>query len=311
MKQLPKQVFITEQAPRDGLQDVKEFVPTEKKARLIRMIAESGVRSLSVTSFVSPQWVPQMADAEELLKALGPAPAGVTYSAVVPNGKALERALALPKEIRPGRVGVPASASETFQKKNVNRTVAETIAELKDIAAEARRHGIVVGASVSMAFGCPYEGDIPVSKVVETARKLLETGVDGVSLADTTGTSNPRLTREICEAAVREVPAEKLSLHIHDSRGMGLACVLAALECGITRMDGSVGGIGGCPYAKGARGNIASEDLVHMLHEMGIETGINLDKLIACGKYVRDELKLPTTSQVLESGAVNHKGKAA
>lgn len=306
MSTFPTHVSITEQSPRDGLQDVKTFVPTEKKAALVRMLAEAGVHSISVTSFVSPKWVPQMADAEELLRTLGPAPKGVRYTAVAPNEKALERALVLPADIRPAKVGVPASASETFQKKNVNRSIDETLGEISGLVKAARSAGIEIGSSVSMAFGCPYEGDIPVSRVVAVATRLHEMGIREITLADTTGTSNPLLIKEVCGAVMSAVPGATINLHIHDARGMGLACVLAALEVGITNFDGSAGGIGGCPYAKDARGNIATEDLVHMMHEMGIETGVDLTKIINAAKFIEKELSLCTVGQVSKAGPVPH-----
>ena len=306
MLNLPTGVTIHEQAPRDGLQDVKDFVPTEKKAALVRMLAASGVAGISVTSFVSPKWVPQMADAEDLLRALGPAPAGVVYSAVAPNEKALLRLLELPEEIRPARVGVPFSASETFQKRNVNRSTDETLRDIGRLVALGHKHGVEVTSAVSMAFGCPYEGDVPASAVVRAASALWTEGVRGIGLADTTGTSNPLLVKEICSAVMGELPEARVGLHIHDSRGMGLACVLAALEVGVTSFDGSAGGIGGCPYAKGARGNIATEDLVHMLHEMGIHTGVDLSKITAAAKFIDEELGLPVSSQVYRAGPVRH-----
>lgn len=306
MLNLPTSVKIFEQAPRDGLQDVGDFVPTAKKAALVRLLAGSGVAGISVTSFVHPKWVPQMADAEDLLRELGPAPKGVVYSAVAPNEKALLRIIELPEEIRPSRVGVPFSASETFQQRNVNRSTEETLREIGRLVALGHKHGVEVTSAVSMAFGCPYEGDVPASAVVRAADALWTEGVRSISLADTTGTSNPLLIKEICGAVMGELPEADIGLHIHDSRGMGLACVLAALEVGITRLDGSAGGIGGCPYAKGARGNIATEDLVHMLSEMGIHTGVDLSKILQAAKFVDEELGLPVASQVYRAGPVRH-----
>lgn len=306
MLNLPTSVRIVEQSPRDGLQDVKDFVPTQKKAALIRMLARSGVAGISVTSFVHPKWVPQMADAEDLLKELGPAPKAVVYSAVTPNEKALLRVLELPEEIRPGRVAVPFSASETFQRRNVNRTTDETLREIGRIVALAHKNHLEVSSAVSMAFGCPYEGDVPASAVVRAADALWTEGIRAIGLADTTGTSNPLLVKEICGAVTGELPEADIGLHIHDSRGMGLACVMAALEVGVTRFDGSAAGIGGCPYAKGARGNIATEDLVHMLHEMGIHTGVDLEEILQAAGFIDEELGLPVAGQVYRAGPVRH-----
>jgi hydroxymethylglutaryl-CoA lyase len=275
----PNQVSIYEVGPRDGLQNERVTVPLGDKLRLIESLIWAGVRRMELTSFVSPKWIPQLADADDLAK-LAPRPEGVELSALCPNAKGLARA----KECNMHEVAVFMSASETHNRKNINRSVAETLAVYRELVAEARALGMRVRGYVSTVWGCPYEGDVSIASGVEVARSLSEMGCYEVSLGDTIGVGTPRQTSEILRAMAGATSLEKLALHMHDTRGTALANVAVGLQHGIRVLDSSIGGMGGCPYAPGAAGNVATEDLVYMLHGMGIETGINLDRLVECAR---------------------------
>jgi hydroxymethylglutaryl-CoA lyase len=278
-RDLPDFVSVYEVSPRDGLQNEAATVPTTRKVRLIEALVYAGLRRIEMTSFVSPKWVPQLADAEEVAK-LVPRMEGVQLSALCPNAKGLERALASGIT----EIGVFISASETHNQKNVNKSVAATLAAFSEFIPEAVRKGVRVRGYVSTLWGCPYEGHIDPLSGLRIARKLRELGCYQVSLGDTIGVGTPKQTRDIVKLFLAEFPADMLALHLHDTRGTALANVLVGLEMGIRTFDSSVGGLGGCPYAPGAAGNLASEDLVFTLHGMGISTGIDLDRLWEAGQ---------------------------
>ena len=288
---------VYEVSPRDGLQNEAALIPIDGKRRLVEALVAAGLTRLEITSFVSPKWVPQLADAEELAATMKP-PAGVTYSALVPNARGLDRALACGI----GEIAVFLSASETHNKMNVNKTVADTLAVFEEIVPPAREANVAVRGYISAVWGCPYEGPIDPAHVLSIARRLLELGCYQVSLGDTIGVGTPRQTREIVRRFLDEMPPERFALHMHDTRGTALANVLVALEMGVRDFDASVGGVGGCPYAPGASGNLATEDLVFMLHGMGVETGIDLDKLIAAGNVAEQVIGRPLPGKVHRAG---------
>lgn len=290
-------VSIYEVSPRDGLQNEAALVPIEGKKRMIQALVDAGLTRVEITSFVSPKWVPQLADAEELGAALR-APPGVTYSALVPNARGLERALAcgIPE------IAVFMSASETHNKMNVNKTIADTLAVFEEIVPPAREAGVTVRAYVSTVWGCPYEGAVDPAKVLQISKRLVELGCYQVSLGDTIGVGNPRQTREIVLRFLDAMPVQQFALHFHDTRGTALANVLVGLELGVRDFDASVGGVGGCPYAPGASGNLATEDLVYMLHGMGVETGVDMEKLLAAGNVAEQVIGRPLPGKVHRAG---------
>jgi hydroxymethylglutaryl-CoA lyase len=275
---IPDRVSIYEVSPRDGLQNEAVTVPTTRKARLVEALVTAGVSRIEVTSFVSPKWIPQLADAEEVMRMLPPGAA--QYSALCPNARGLERA----KKTGIRELAVFVSASESHNRRNVNDTIANTLARFRDVVAPAVAYGLRVRGYVSTLWGCPFEGEIDPGEGVKIARALLDLGCYEVSLGDTIGVGTPRQTETILRRFLSEFPADQLAMHMHDTRGTALANVLVGLELGIRTFDASVGGLGGCPYAPGAAGNLATEDLVYMLHGMGVETGIDLDRLWEAGK---------------------------
>jgi hydroxymethylglutaryl-CoA lyase len=283
LEPLPSEVSIYEVSPRDGLQNESVTVPTSRKLRLLEALAASGLTRIEATSFVSPKWVPQLADADEIGMLVSQLPAGVTWSALCPNARGLDRALAchLPE------IAVFISASETHNKKNVNKTVADTLAGFKDVIGPAVQKGIRVRGYVSTLWGCPYEGAVDPRAGLAIARELLEDGCYQISMGDTIGVGTPRQTRDIVSLFLSEIPSEKLALHLHDTRGIALANALVGLEMGIRTYDASVGGLGGCPYAPGAAGNLATEDLVYMLDGMGISSGVDLNRLWEAGQVAK------------------------
>lgn len=275
---LPKRVDVYEVGPRDGLQNELRTLPTKDKARLIEALVAAGEKRIEVTSFVSPKWIPQLADAEEVLRLVGKKP-GVTFSALVPNLKGLVRA----REAGLEEAAVFISASEAHSKKNINKSIAEALEASREVATAATQAGMRVRGYLSTVWGCPYEGHVPVERVVDICRKLVDMGLYQLSLGDTIGVGTPRQTEEILEGLLKYIPVEKLALHMHDTRGTALANALVGLSAGVTTFDASIGGLGGCPYAPGAAGNLATEDAVNMFHGMGVETGIHLEKLVEAG----------------------------
>jgi hydroxymethylglutaryl-CoA lyase len=280
---LPERVDVYEVGPRDGLQNELRTLPTRDKARLIEALVAAGEKRIEVTSFVSPKWIPQLADAEELLRLVGRRE-GVVFSALVPNLKGLQRA----KEAGLEEAAVFISASEAHSKKNINKSIAEALAGAKEVAAAAQQAGMRVRGYLSTVWGCPYEGNVPVERVVDISRQLVDAGLYQLSLGDTIGIGTPRQTEEILGALLKHMPVEKLALHLHDTRGTALANTLVGLAMGVRTFDASIGGLGGCPYAPGAAGNLATEDAVYMLHGMGVQTGIDLDKLVGAGEIAQE-----------------------
>ena len=290
---LPKYVRIGEAGARDGLQNEKQVVPTAVKVELIERLADAGLPDIEAGSFVSPKWVPQMADSDEVIKRIRRKP-GVTYSALVPNMQGYARAQAAGIE----EIGIFTAATESFTKANINCTIAESIERFRPVVEAARKDGVRIRAAVSCALGCPFEGEVAPAKVAEVAKMLDDLGVDDVDLADTIGVGTPAKAQRMLAAAAERVPMEKLSIHFHDTYGQALANTLACLELGVAAVDSAVGGLGGCPFAPGATGNVATEDVVYMLHGMGIETGVDLDKLIDAAFFISDHLGRPPVSRV-------------
>lgn len=278
-ERLPDRVSVYEVSPRDGLQNEATPIPLEAKKRLIRALIDCGLTRIELTSFVSPRWVPQLADADELVRDVK-APDGVTLSALCPNAKGFERA----KAVGLAEIAVFMSASETHNRKNTNKTIEQSFETFAEVVPPALEAGMRVRAYVSTIWGCPYEGEVDPKKSLEITQHLLNLGCYQVSLGDTIGVGTPLQTRRICQMFLAEIPAEKMALHFHDTRGTALANAVVGLELGFRDFDASVAGLGGCPYAPGAAGNLATEDLVYMFHGMGIHTGVDLEKLIEAGK---------------------------
>ena len=311
MRGLPRAVSVREVGPRDGFQNEPEVIPTERKVELIDALARTGIRRLEVTSFVRSDVIPQLADAAEVLARID-VPEEVSVSVLIPNERGLDDALRL--RDGEGAAGRPAfdevnvflSASETHNRKNVNRSIAESLAALEIVLGRAREVGLRCEGVISTSFGCPYEGHVPHARVLEIAARLRDAGAREIGFGDTTGMANPRQVREFFAAARESLGGDvELTAHFHNTRGQGLANVLAALEAGVQSFESSFGELGGCPVPAGATGNIATEDLVSMLHEMGIETGIDLPALLACAQRVQAILGRPLGSHTLVAGPVD------
>ena len=278
---LPEFVHITEVGPRDGLQNEKQPVPADVKVELCSRLFDAGVRRLEATSFVSPKWVPQMADAADVMARI-PRPAGSTISVLTPNLKGFEAALAAGAD----EVEIFASASEAFSHRNINCSIAESIERFAPVAQAAKANGLRLRAAVSCVFGCPYEGEVPVAATLDVVQRLRDLDCDEISIADTIGTGTAGQVRTVVEAVTRVLPLDQLCGHFHDTYGQAVANVMACLEAGVYRFDTSIAGLGGCPYAKGATGNVATEDVVYLLHRLGIRTGLDLDKLVLTGQWI-------------------------
>ncbi|KAB2842696.1 MAG: hydroxymethylglutaryl-CoA lyase [Burkholderiales bacterium] len=290
---LPTSVTITEVGPRDGLQNERTLVPAATKIALIARLAAAGCREIEATSFVSPKWVPQMGDAAAVMAGV-PRVAGLRYTALAPNLQGFEAALAAKVD----EVAVFVAASESFSQKNINCSIAQSLERAQPILAAAQVAGLPVRGYVSCVFACPYEGRIDAAQVRPVVQALLELGCREVSLGDTIGAGTAADVWRLMEVLLATLPAERLAGHFHDTYGQALANVLAALEAGISRFDSSVGGLGGCPYAQGATGNLATEDLVYFLDGLGIGTGIDLDRLCAAGQFIAEALGRPSNSKV-------------
>ncbi len=286
-------VRIVEVGARDGLQNEKTLLPTDVKIALIDRLSGTGLKTIEATSFVSPKWVPQMADATEVYQGIRKVP-GVSYPVLVPNEQGYERARA----VGVSEIAVFTAASEAFNRKNINASIDESIERFMPVIARAKADGVKVRGYVSTVLGCPYQGDVPVSDVVRVARRLHELGCYEVSLGDTIGVGTPGKARAMLQSVASEVPMQALAVHFHDTYGQALANILACLEEGVRVVDSSVSGTGGCPYAKGATGNVASEDVAYMLQGMGMHTGIDLDILIATGAWLAAQLHKETASRV-------------
>jgi hydroxymethylglutaryl-CoA lyase len=302
VSRLPAEVRIREVGPRDGFQNEPEVVPTEGKVRLIDLLAATGLSRLEVTSFVRPDVIPQLADAERVLAAIE-RPGNVAYSVLIPNERGLERALA--QRDRFDEVNLFLSATETHNRRNVNRSIAESLEGIGRTVARAREEGLRCEGVISVAFGCPYEGEVPADRVFEIAASLGEAGCEEVSFGDTTGMANPRQVGEFFAAAPARLPGLELTAHFHNTRGQGLANALAALEQGVESFESSFGELGGSPLTPGATGNISTEDLVSMLDEMGIRTGIDLPKLIEASRAAQELLGRPLGAHVLSAGPID------
>src|SRR5690349_24170499 len=286
-------VRIVEVGARDGLQNEKTLLPAEVKIALIDRLSSTGLTTIEATSFVSPKWVPQLADAAEVFAGIRKVP-GVRYPVLVPNLQGYERARAAGAE----EIAVFTAASEAFNRKNINASIDESIERFVPVMERARADGVAVRGYVSTVLGCPYQGDVPVADVVRVARRLHELGCYEISLGDTIGVGTPAKARAMLRAVAGAVPMAALAVHFHDTRGQAVANILACLELGVAVVDSSVSGAGGCPYARGATGNVASEDVVYMLHGMGIATGVDLDKLIDTGRWLSTQLARDNGSKV-------------
>jgi len=278
---LPQWVRIVEVGPRDGLQNEKQEVPTKVKLELIERLADAGLPAVEATAFVSPKWVPQMADHTEVLEGIRRKP-GVSYPVLTPNLKGFQAALAAGAT----EVAIFGAASEAFSNRNINCSIAESLERFRPVAQAARAANVKIRGYISCVLGCPYEGDVEPEKVAEVAAALHDMGCYEVSLGDTIGVGTPGKARKMIEAVAMRVPIERLAGHYHDTYGQALANIYASLELGVATFDSSVAGLGGCPYAKGASGNVATEDVVYMLHGLGIRTGIDLDKVVDTGQWI-------------------------
>ena len=293
----PLKVRIREVGPRDGIQSEKASVPTKDKVALIDALSESGLRYVEAVSFVSPKAIPQMADARDVWDGITRR-AGVVYSALVPNRKGAEIAA----EVGVDSMQVFIAATDSYNLNNVRKKVRDSIEDVEAVVGVARDAGIPAEGTISTAFGCPYEGDVPPERVVEVSRWMMDAGIDSISYGDTTGMGTPRRVADVITALREELPGLELNMHFHDTRGTGLANVLTALDLGVDYFDASVGGMGGSPYAAGATGNIATEDLVHMLSDMEIETGVDLGKLLAAARIAQGFIQGELPSKVLKAG---------
>jgi hydroxymethylglutaryl-CoA lyase len=300
-------VRIREVGPRDGFQNEPEVLDTADKVRLIDCLSHTGLRRLEVTSFVRPDVIPQLSDAERVLREIERVP-GVSYTVLIPNERGLERGLTLWEEAGErlfDEVNLFLSASETHNRKNVNRSIEESLGGLERAIARAREEGLRCEGVISVSFGCPYEGEVPIERVFSIARRLADAGCEEVAFGDTTGMANPLQVRGFFERARQELGEVELTAHFHNTRGQGLANVLAALESGVDSFESSFAELGGCPVPAGATGNIATEDLISMLHEMTIETGVDLERLLACARRVQEVLGRPLSGHLLTAGPID------
>lgn len=299
---LPKQVRMVEVGPRDGLQNEAGVVPAAVKIELIHRLADAGLRAIEATAFVSPKWVPQMADNAAVMAGIRRKP-GVAYPVLVPNSKGFEAALAAGAE----EVAVFAAASEAFSQKNINCSIAESLERFEPVMRAAKANGVRVRGYISCVAGCPYQGAVAPSAVAEVAAQLAAMGCYEISLGDTIGTGTPGKIQTMLAAVAQAVPMEKLALHFHDTYGQALANLYAGMELGVATIDSSVAGLGGCPYAKGASGNVATEDVLYMLNGLDIETGVDLDRVFEAGRYICAELGREPASKVARALAAKRK----
>ncbi len=292
----PNAIKVKEVGPRDGLQNEANFISTKDKITWIDQLSHSGLPYIEVASFVNPKWIPALADAIEVVQGIERVE-GVTYAALVPNQKGLEGAL----KANIDEVSIFMSASETHNLKNINKSIEQTFPILKGVVTDSLAASKSVRGYVSTVFGCPYEGAVHVNQLLKVAEKLFEMGVSEVSLGDTIGVANPKQVNEVLEELLKYFPSDKLALHFHDTRGTALANILVSMEMGITTFDSSLGGLGGCPYAPGASGNLATDDLIYMLNGMGVSTGIDLDRLLIAGKYIEEKVGRTLPSHNLQA----------
>ena len=293
---LPARVRVVEVGPRDGLQNEPVRIATADKVAYVDLLSEAGFAAIEATSFVSPRAVPQLADAAEVLDGIRQQP-GTQYIVLTPNLKGYERAVAAGARA----IAVFTAATETFARRNINASIAESLANFRPIVEAARREGIWVRGYVSTAFGCPFEGDVAPAAVLDVSQRLLDLGVDELSVGDTIGVATPRGVEEVVDPLLRHVPADRLAVHFHDTRGTALANVLLSLQLGVGVVDASAGGLGGCPFAPGAAGNLATEDLLYMLHGLGIETGVDLEQVVAASRFIAGKLGHAPASKYLQA----------
>lgn len=291
---LPRRVKIVEVGPRDGLQNEQQAVSTDVKVELIGRLADAGLQAIEATAFVSPKWVPQMADAASVMQRIERRTGVAAYAVLVPNEKGLEAALAAGAR----EIAVFGAASEAFSQKNINCSIAESLARFKPVVAAAQQAGLRVRGYVSCALGCPYQGEVQPAAVAEVAWALLDLGCYEISLGDTIGVGTPSSTQAMLDVVARRVPLKKLAGHFHDTYGMAIVNIFASLQTGVAVFDASVAGLGGCPYAAGASGNVATEDVVWLMRGLGIETGVDLDKLVATGAWISAQLGREPNSKV-------------
>ena len=294
---LPKRVTVCEVGTRDGFQIEPDFIPTEQKIEVVNLLSATGMPRIEVTSFVSPKAIPQLRDAEAVMAGITRRP-GTTYSALVPNDKGAVRAV----DAGVDDIHTVVSASESHNLANVNMSIAESIVKLKATAEVAHRGGKPVYAGISCSFGCPFEGEVPLAQLESVVSRLVDLGAKGIGLADTTGMANPAQVARILEHLMPRFPGVEWTLHTHDTRAMAIPNILAAMEMGVTNFDASIGGLGGCPFAPGASGNVCTEDLVHCLAAMGVETGIDLDALIGVSKRVQEIVGRSLPGQIVKAG---------
>nr|MBF0683456.1 hydroxymethylglutaryl-CoA lyase [Pseudomonas sp.] len=294
---MSKRLYIQEVATRDGFQIESNFVATEQKIALIDRLSETGLAKVEVTSFTSPKAIPNLRDAEEVMRGIRRAP-GVEYTVLVPNVKGCERALACEVD----EINLVMSASDTHGLANLRMTPEQSLLQFREVIEATRGSEVFINASLSTTFGCPFEGEVPEQRVYELVQRLLEIGIQGITLCDTTGMADPAQVERICSAVLKRWPRTQFTAHFHNTRGMGLANALAALNAGIDRFDASLGGLGGCPYAPGASGNICTEDLVHMFQRMGLDTGVDLDRLLQCAAGLPELVGHEVPGAVLKAG---------
>ena len=296
----PRHVSIVEVGPRDGLQNEPSFVPTPCKVELINLLSQSGLQHIEVTSFVSARAIPQLADAEAIYRTINKPP-GVHFSTLVPNEQGMQKALAAGVQ----DIAIFTAASESFNQRNINCSIAESIARIKPVMALAKANHVHVRGYISCVLGCPYEGTISPSQVVQVARELIALGVDDLSFGDTIGVGTPKQTKELISAISDCIPLSKAAMHFHDTYGQAIANIYASLTAGITCFDSSVAGLGGCPYARGATGNVATEDILYLLHGLGLETGIDIYKIVAAGDMICKVLGRKNQSKVANALLAN------
>ncbi|HXG17383.1 MAG TPA: hydroxymethylglutaryl-CoA lyase [Calidithermus sp.] len=294
---LPSRVTICEVGPRDGFQIEPEFIPTDRKVEVVDLLSEAGVPKIEVTSFVHPRAVPQLRDAEEVMARIRRRPS-TRYAALVPNDKGAVRAV----EAGVDEIHTVVSASESHNLANVNMTIAESLDRLRAVLQVAERARVPVACGISTSFGCPFEGEVPLGHLEDLVRRLVDLGARRIALADTTGVANPVQVQRTLERLMPRFPGVEWTLHTHDTRALAIPNILAAMECGVTAFDASIGGLGGCPFAPGASGNVCTEDLVHALHAMGVDTGIDLDRLIAVSRRVQEIVGRTLPGQIVKAG---------
>lgn len=282
---LPAKVKIVEVGPRDGLQNEKETIPADVKIALVNRLTDAGFPNIEAASFVSPKWVPQMATSAEVMEKITRKP-GVIYSALTPNMKGFEAALAAGAD----EVVIFGAASEAFSQKNINCSIADSIERFREVAQAAKQHKLRLRGSISCSFGCPYQGEVPLDAVADVVRRLRDLGCDEIDIADTIGVGTARQVQAVMQRAAQEFPIAQLAGHFHDTYGQALANIYASLEVGVTIFHSSVAGLGGCPYAKGATGNVSTEDVLYLMNGLGIETGIDLDKVVDAGQFISQHL---------------------